>query len=1700
MSWLIARLWVLGGLVLSLDRSMASFFGLFRSPFRPGRMVRATLTVAVALMLLALADRQLAAQTVTSSLPVGTTPSAVAVNPVTNQIYIANYASDTATMINGATNTTATMTVGSEPDAVAVNSVTNQIYVANKGSNTVTVIDGGTNTVSTTVPVGSNPGALGVNPITNQIYVANYGDGTVTVIDGSTNTMSATVTVGSNPYAVAVNPVTNRVYIPNNTISGTVSVINGATGSVVATVPVGGNPDAVAVNPVTNQVYVANNTGNSVTVIDGTTNNTATVTVGSSPDAVAANPVTNQVYVANNTSASVTVINGATNSVTTMVSVKSNPAAVAVNSVTNQVYIANKGNGTVSVINGATNSVAATVTVGTTPYAVAVNPVTNQAYVINNGSNTVTVISGASNPTTTVTVGTTPYAVAVNPVTNQAYVANYASGTVTAINGATNMATTITVGSAPNAVAVNPVTNQVYVTNSGGNTVSVINGATNTVAATVTLGSGSAPYAIAVNPVTNQVYVANNATSGTVSVIDGATNTLTATLTVGSQPDAVAVNPVTNQVYVANNTGTVSVIDGVTNSTTTLTVVGNPHAVAVNSVTNQVYVANLSNTLSVIDGATNTLVSTVTVGSNPYAVAVNPVTNHIYVANLTSNTVSVIDGVSNTITATIGVGSQPDALAVNPVTDRIYVANSGGSKVTVIDGASNTNTGVTVKANPFALAVNPLTNQVYVANYGNASVSVINVDGTGGQQTVPITVSTTPPATDPLTVALPNTSIGTPFITMNPAPTLTATVTGAYTTSSTYSSDTTQTPGNPPPTALYYQVDGGSGLWSQATVSSATASNPATFNLPLTGQPAGVHTLYLYAAYGNEGVPDSTGQGTGNSPEISNVTGFTYVVVPVLTTTTLKADENPQEPGDNVTFTVTVSSSSGTTVPSGTVSFYDSISGTPVLLGTANLAEGSGSDQADFKTSFTATGSHPITSVYEGDANHAGSIGSLTEIIDTLTLTPTTLSSAMVGTLYSETLGASGGDSSATYTYALSSGSLPAGLVLSASGAISGTPTAAGSFSFTLTATDSSNSSLTGSQAYALTVAAPTISLMPVSGTLNATAEMAYSQTFTASGGTSPYIYSISTGVLPAGLSLNGTTGAISGTPTASGTFSFTVRAVDSSTGTGSPFFTANNYTLVMAAPTIILIPASLPSPMVETAYGQTISTTGGTSPYTYSISAGALPAGLTLSSTTGVISGTATAGGAFSFTVTAKDANNFTATQAYSFTIAAPTITLTPTTLPSPTIEKAYSQIVSATGGASPYTYSISAGALPSGLTLSSPTGGISGTATASGTFSFTVTTKDTNNFTATQTYSFTINAPTITLTPITLPSPTVGVAYSQAVSANGGIAPYTYTISAGALPMGLTLSSTTGVISGTETAANTSSFTVKAKDSDGFTATQTYSITVARQASQTTVSASSLVATPAQTVTLTATVSATVAGTSVMPTGTVTFLDNGTQVGTAALSGGTATLVAPSLPAGATAVITGTYAGDGDFLASTSSNSATVVVSAFDFTFTNTGAAAYTADSGAVASYNFALAPLYGSYGGNVSFNVTGLPAGATASFTPSTVAVGGGAAPVVMTVHTAAAIAQNHDHPLGRSIVLALLFLPLLSKRRVREKLKGRMLLMVLLMAGLTATLTGCGSGGVFEMRPPQTYTLVVTAANGTLQHTQTVTLTVDYIPRS
>jgi YVTN family beta-propeller protein len=170
-----------------------------------------------AALLATVSVRSATADTVVSTVAVGSGPCAVAVNPVTNKIYIVNTNVDftnsnndinngghtgSVTVIDGADNSNATVDAGILPCAIAVNPVTNKIYVANRDSNTVTVIDAATNQ-SATVAVGLNPITLAVNPATNKIYVVNNSDDgdTVTVIDAATNHVVDTVcpSAGDDP-------------------------------------------------------------------------------------------------------------------------------------------------------------------------------------------------------------------------------------------------------------------------------------------------------------------------------------------------------------------------------------------------------------------------------------------------------------------------------------------------------------------------------------------------------------------------------------------------------------------------------------------------------------------------------------------------------------------------------------------------------------------------------------------------------------------------------------------------------------------------------------------------------------------------------------------------------------------------------------------------------------------------------------------------------------------------------------------------------------------------------------------------------------------------------------------------------------------------------------------------------------------------------------------------------------------------------------------------------------------------------------------------------------------------------------------------------------------------------------------------------------------------------------------------------------
>ncbi len=304
----------------------------------------------------------------------------------------------------------------------------------------------------------------------------------------------------------------------------------------------------------------------------------------------------------------------------------------------------------------------------------------------------------------TINVGSPPFGIAVSPNTDRIYVDNFASNSVSVIDGSRNNLVANITGvkttldfDLRTGVAVNPKTNTIYVTRQNDDLLYVVDGSSDAVIAAVNVGIG--PVGIAVNPDTNKIYVANSGFHGiqavgksSISVLDGTTNTILKNIVVGSQPAAVAVNTNTNRIYASNfGSDSVSVIDGSTDSVVTnITGIPQPIRAAVNANTNRVYVSSMSGSLSVIDGSSNTIMAKIKVGSSdsePLGVAVNPNSNKIYVVIQRSASVSLVDGSTNALVRTINVGNTPVEIAVNPDTNEIYVTNYNSWTVSVIDGS-----------------------------------------------------------------------------------------------------------------------------------------------------------------------------------------------------------------------------------------------------------------------------------------------------------------------------------------------------------------------------------------------------------------------------------------------------------------------------------------------------------------------------------------------------------------------------------------------------------------------------------------------------------------------------------------------------------------------------------------------------------------------------------------------------------------------------------------------------------------------------------------------------------------------------------------------------------------------------------------------------------------------------------------------------
>jgi len=356
-----------------------------------------------------------------------------------------------------------------------------------------------------------------------------------------------------------------------------------------------------------------------------------------------------------------------------------------------------------------------------------------------------------------------------------------------------------------------------------------------------------------------------------------------------------------------------------------------------------------------------------------------------------------------------------------------------------------------------------------------------------------------------------------------------------------------------------------------------------------------------------------------------------------------------------------------------------------------------------------------------------------------------------------------------------------------------------------------------GSASYTLTVT------VPAPGTLTITATgldagrvgQPYSALLQADGGVPPYAFSLLSGALPPGLGLSAT-GAISGTPTREGSFSFSVRVQDSQ---GLLGFAA--FTIVIGQQPALTLALTPTTGAVGVPYNGIVSATGGTAPYAFQRVAGSLPDGLTLN-LNGTLSGTPTRVGAFAVSIEGTDSKGAVGTLNTTITITSTspvTVTFSP---PTATVGQFFSAVLTASGGTPPYTFVRTAGDLPPGVTLNT-NGTLSGVPTVPGAFVATFQATDQLGIVGSITSTITVSSTPLegidaTQFPLT---GTLGVPYNGVLRATFGTAPYTWTLVAtsppGTIPPGLT-SSTAGdswLLLGTPLTSGLYSFTLQVVDS---------------------------------------------------------------------------------------------------------------------------------------------------------------------------------------------------------------------------------------------------------------------------------------------
>ena len=467
-------------------------------------------------------------------------------------------------------------------------------------------------------------------------------------------------------------------------------------------------------------------------------------------------------------------------------------------------------------------------------------------------------------------------------------------------------------------------------------------------------------------------------------------------------------------------------------------------------------------------------------------------------------------------------------------------------------------------------------------------------------------------------------------------------------------------------------------------------------------------------------------------------------------------------------------------------------------------------------------------------------------------ITTSPLQFGFIDRVYTQSLVASGG--TPPYRWSLAdAGALPPGFAFNSSGFIGGTPTSEGTYVFTVQVTDAVNA--TSQKEFGITITR-------ASSSLNSTFDSQELPTKLEPGQNFPVLIRfLNSGAQAWGTSglyirsQNPTDNALWGgnivplfgnpiapgeslearfiafAPRTSGVYDFQWQLYQDGQGWFGQMSTNVRITVGDGVPPLTITSAVSAQAVQGQAFTMPLAATGGSSPYTWTVTAGALPQGLSLNRESGLLAGVAVASGAATCTVTVSDAQSRHDERVMTITVLPPPVTaleMTTAQLAAGQQGAAYSQPLAAVGGKPPYVWSMVEGSLPAGLALNAAAGAISGMPSVSGTFNITLAVNDADAHTARRAFTLTINAPQLTMQLATLVEASVGQAFSYQPAAAGGRQPYAWAATAGALPAGLTLNGASGLISGTPTAAGSFVVGITVRDPDSRSVNGTLTIKV--------------------------------------------------------------------------------------------------------------------------------------------------------------------------------------------------------------------------------------------------------------------------------